>query len=137
MNVSSLQLSNGNLSVTINEESNAKVKKVGVDDGTLYYETSDLEEGDTVVDVSNVYISSRGHLIVESEEPNMAKVDLGSVVGPQGPKGDTGDTGATGPQGPKGDTGNTGPQGPQGISPTFSIENGHLYADYDHPYSGS
>ena len=137
MNVRSLQLSNGNLSVTINEESDAKVKKVGVDNGNLYYETSDLEEGDTVVDVSNVFISSRGHLIVASEEPNMAKVDLGSVVGPQGPKGDTGATGATGPQGPKGDTGNTGPQGPQGISPTFSIENGHLYADYDNPYSGS
>lgn len=137
MNVSSLQLSNGNLSVTINEESNAKVKKVGVDNDTLYYETSDLEEGDTVVEVSDVYISSSGHLIVESEEQNMAKVDLGSVIGPQGPKGDTGNTGATGPQGPKGDTGATGPQGPQGISPTFSIENGHLYADYDHPYSGS
>lgn len=65
----------------------------------------------------------------------MAKVDLGNVVGPQGPKGDTGNTGATGPQGPKGDTGNTGPQGPQGITPTFSIENGHLYADYDNPYT--
>lgn len=62
-------------------------------------------------------------------------------TGPQGPKGATGDTG---PQGPKGETGAAGPQGPRGatgpqgepgISPTFSIENGHLYADYDNPYT--
>ena len=60
------------------------------------------------------------------EGDEMAKVDLGQVIGPQGPKG------ATGPQGPKGDTG---PQGAQGISPTLSIEGGHLYADYDNPYT--
>ena len=41
----------------------------------------------------------------------MAKVDLGQVVGPQGA------------------------QGEPGISPTFTIENGHLFADYDNPYS--
>ena len=69
------------------------------------------------------------------EGDEMAKVDLGQVIGPQGPKG------ATGPQGPKGDTGpqgpkgDTGPQGAQGISPTLSIEGGHLYADYDNPYT--
>lgn len=104
-----------------------------------------------------------GHLIAfykEGEE--MAKVDLGQVVGPQGPAGAKGATGAQGPkgdpgeqgpQGPKGDTGaqgpkgDTGAQGPQGargatgpagkdgISPTFSIEGGHLYADYDNPYT--
>ena len=60
------------------------------------------------------------------EGDKMAKVDLGQVVGPQGAKGDTG------PQGVKGDTG---PQGAPGISPTFTIENGHLFADYDNPYS--
>ena len=86
----------------------------------------------------------------------MAKIDLGRVVGPQGPAGAKGDTGPqgpaggkgntgpqgpagdTGPQGPAGDTGPQGPQGPQGepgISPTFSIEGGHLYADYDKPYT--
>ena len=59
----------------------------------------------------------------------MAKVDLGQVVGPQGAKGDTG------PQGVKGDTGPRGAQGEPGISPTFTIENGHLFADYDNPYS--
>ena len=78
---------------------------------------------------------------------DMAKIDLGQVVGPQGAKGDTGptgpqgakgDTGPTGPQGAKGDTGPTGPAGKDGISPTFSIESdGHLYADYDNPYTPS
>ena len=53
-------------------------------------------------------------------------------IGPQGPAGEKGDTGAQGPQGPRGATG---PQGESGISPTFSIENGHLYADYDNPYT--
>lgn len=86
-----------------------------------------------------------GHLIAfykEGEE--MAKVDLGQVVGPQGPagakgatgaQGPKGDTGAQGPQGEKGATGATGPAGKDGISPTFSIEGGHLYADYDNPYT--
>lgn len=57
----------------------------------------------------------------------MAKVDLGQVVGANGAKGDMGATGPQGPQGPKGDN---------GITPTFSIENGHLFADYDTPYTG-
>lgn len=94
-----------------------------------------------------------------NEEGNMAKVNLGRVVGPQGPKGETGaqgpkgatgpqgpqgikgDTGERGPQGIKGDTGERGPQGPQGkqgISPTFEIdESGNLLADYDNPYDPS
>lgn len=68
----------------------------------------------------------------------MAKVDLGNVVGPQGAKGDTGPQGIQGergPQGVKGDTGPRGAKGEPGISPTFTIENGHLFADYDNPYS--
>lgn len=84
------------------------------------------------VKAKNFIVNAQGHLIAEGE--NMAKVDLGSVVGPQGPKGDTGATGATGP---KGDTGATGPQGPRGITPTFSLSNGHLYVDYDTPYTGT
>ena len=56
------------------------------------------------------------------EDENMAKVDLGQVVGAQGQPGQ------------KGDPGEPGAPGKDGISPTFSIENGHLYADYDHPY---
>lgn len=53
------------------------------------------------------------------EGETMAKVDLGQVVGAQG---------ETGPKGEQGIAGK------DGISPTFSIENGHLYADYDNPY---
>lgn len=55
--------------------------------------------------------------------------------GPQGPAGEKGETGDTGPQGPKGATGARGPQGEAGISPTLSIKNGHLFADYDNPYT--
>lgn len=82
-----------------------------------------------------------GHLIAEMDD--MSKVDLGQVVGDKGEKGDTGATGATGA---KGDTGATGAQGAKGdkgdkgddgITPTFSIENGHLFADYDNPYTGA
>ena len=57
------------------------------------------------------------------EGDNMAKVDLGQVIGAPGAKGDPG---------PKGDPGQ---KGDPGISPTFTIENGHLFADYDNPYS--
>lgn len=70
----------------------------------------------------------------------MAKIDLGNVVGPQGA---TGATGATGPKGATGATGATGAKGDKGdkgdagISPTFTVENGHLYADYDNPYTPS
>ena len=60
------------------------------------------------------------------EGDKMAKVDLGNVVGPAGVKGDTG---------PQGIQGVKGEQGAPGISPTFTIENGHLFADYDNPYS--
>lgn len=83
----------------------------------------------------------KGELIVEyMEDGKMAKVNLGKVVGERGA------TGATGPVGPAGAKGNTGPAGPAGvkgdkgepcISPTFSIEGGNLYADYDHPYTPS
>ena len=74
----------------------------------------------------------------------MAKVDLGNVVGPQGPKGEQGAQGPKGEQGAQGPKGEQGAQGPKGnpgkdgISPTFSIESdGHLYADYDHPYKST
>lgn len=72
---------------------------------------------------------SRGNLYAYYKEDTvMAKIDLGSVVGP---KGDTGARGETGPKGAPGEP------GANGISPTFTIENGHLYADYDNPYTGS
>lgn len=64
------------------------------------------------------YINDAGDLICRITEGGeiMSEVNLGHVVGSQGP------------QGPEG------PQGPQGISPTFYIQNGNIYADYDHPY---
>ena len=65
----------------------------------------------------------------------MAKVDLGQVVGAQGEPGPKGEPGERGPQGAQGERGPQGVAGKDGISPTFSIENGHLYADYDHPYT--
>lgn len=74
----------------------------------------------------------------KKEDGTMAKVNLGSVVGPAGPKGATGSAGPKGdrgPQGERGPQGATGPKGDPGISPTFSIEDGNLYADYDNPYT--
>lgn len=117
LNITDLKLNEGRLEAIINSIDTLpkNVVKVAVENGRLiaYY---------------------------NEEENALAKVDLGQVVGPQGatgPQGPKGDTGATGPQGPKGDTGATGPQGAKGdngITPTFSITDGHLFADYDNPY---
>lgn len=52
-------------------------------------------------------------------------------AGPEGPQGPQGEKGATGNTGPRGATG---PAGADGISPTFTLEDGILYADYDNPY---
>ena len=73
--------------------------------------------------VGEMRIDSEGDLwaFYYDEVGNMAKVNLGHVVGP---KGETGATGATGAK------------GEDGISPTFSIDaNGDLLADYDNPYN--
>lgn len=69
--------------------------------------------------VGEMRIDSDGDLwaFYYDEVGNMAKVNLGHVVGD------------------KGETGPKGEQGLQGISPTFSIDaNGDLLADYDNPY---
>ena len=105
------------------------------------------------MNIDHFNIEGNNLIAYYKEGGTMAKVDLGSVVGPQGPTGKTGPqgpAGKTGPQGPAGDTGpqgptgktgpqgpagKTGPQGPAGISPRFSVEGGHLYADYDNPYT--
>ena len=91
------------------------------------------------MNLTKVYIEN-GSLIAEyMEGNNMAKVDLGQVVGPRGPIGETGPRGPAGETGPRGPIGETGPQGSagtNGITPTFSIEGGHLFADYEHPYDG-
>lgn len=76
--------------------------------------------------VGEMRIDSDGDLwaFYYDEVGNMAKVNLGHVVGAKG------DTGA------KGNPGQKGEQGLQGISPTFSIDdNGDLIADYDNPYN--
>jgi hypothetical protein len=103
------KLVNGNLKVEY-ENNTPYTANFFIKDGELYLK---LTEGGTV----------------------MALVDLGNVVGP---KGDTGE------QGPKGDTGAQGPQGAAGITPTFVLGDGtggttagHLYADYDNPYTPS
>lgn len=73
--------------------------------------------------VGEMRIDSEGDLwaFYYDEVGNMAKVNLGHVVGA---KGETGATGATGAK------------GEDGISPTFSIDaNGDLLADYDNPYN--
>ena len=76
--------------------------------------------------VTGCYIEN-GDLICEyKEDDNMAKINLGRVVGEKGEQGAPGKDGAPGAKGAKGDP---------GISPTFSIEGGNLYADYDNPYT--
>lgn len=65
----------------------------------------------------------------------MAKINLGRVVGEKGDTGPAGPAGATGATGPAGPAGAKGAKGDPGISPTFSIEGGDLYADYDNPYT--
>lgn len=106
--------------------------------------------------IYDAYINEDGHLIVEYDNQTpysvtfyieqgilycrfmeggtvMSVIDLGNVMGPQGP------AGPTGPQGPAGANGT---DGTDGISPSFFIGDGtggttegHLYADYDNPYT--
>lgn len=115
-----------------NLPSGFKILDVYIDDGELKIEY----ENKTPYSVT-FYIES-GNLFCKFIEGGviMALVDLGNVIGPQGA------TGATGPQGPTGATGAQGPAGADGISPTFVLGDGtggtiegHLYADYDNPYT--
>lgn len=79
--------------------------------------------------VHRCYIEN-GDLICEYKDgDSMAKVNLGRVVGEKGDRGEQGLPGKNGTNGTKGE------KGDPGISPTFSIENGNLYADYDNPYT--
>ena len=134
-----------------NESYNSMCFLVGPISGTLpsgfkIYDAW-LEDGHLKIEYENntgysvLFFIENGHLKVKFIEGGvvMALVDLGNVIGPQGP---TGATGATGPQGPTGATGPQGPAGADGISPTFVIGDGtggttagHLYADYDNPYT--
>lgn len=133
LNISDLQLDNGILNARINDVTSLpkNVVKVAVENGHLiaYY---------------------------NEEENVVSKVDLGNVVGPPGTAATIAvgsvSTGAAGSNAtvqnsgtssaavldftiPRGNTGAKGDKGDDGVTPTFSIENGHLYVDYDNPYT--
>ena len=83
-------------------------------------------EDDSAMYIENFSVE-KGHLYATYRKDNnqMAKVDLGQVIGPVGPKGDTGakgDTGPQGPVGPKGDKGATGAKGDTGAKGTQGIQ---------------
>lgn len=98
-----------------------KIIDVKLDDGQLkinYNNDSEYDNCHFYIEDGELYVKFYKGGIV------MALVDLGNVVGPQG---------VQGPQGVKGD---------DGISPTFILGDGtggttagHLYADYDNPYT--
>lgn len=108
---------NGDLTAIINEGITIPLKNVSIENGRLYaqYVNGQINK------IENLEIINGRLIVYYKEDNNMAKIDLGQVVGPAGPKGDKGDRGTN---------------GTNGISPTFTIENGHLYADYDHPVNG-
>ncbi len=145
--------------VDINTGSTNVIRNFSVEGGHLFAETVDADNAQRI---SSVGIE-QGRLIVKGEN-DMAKVDLGQVVGARGQDGaaatitiGTVTTGAAGsnasvtnagttsaavlnftiPRGNAGQNGQNGTNGQDGITPTFTIENGHLYADYDNPYTGS
>lgn len=107
--INSVQLLNNELIVTINEGNGLFVTGCYIENGNLICEYKD---GD-----------------------NMAKINLGRVVGEKGEQGAPGKDGAPGTPGRDGTPGAKGAKGDPGISPTFSIEDGNLYADYDNPYT--
>ena len=52
---------------------------------------------------------------------DMAKIDLGQVVGPQGPAGERGPQGPAGDPGPQGPAGERGPQGFLQLFPSIPV----------------
>lgn len=82
------------------------------------------------------YINDDGILVCRIYEDGeiMTEISLGNVIGPPGPQGERGPQGIQGIQGETGAPGAPGADGADGITPTFFIEDGDLYADYDHPY---
>ena len=96
-----------------------------------------MTEGHLILEYNNDHNTTIDHFEIENGHlyafylrgENMAKVDLGKVVGERGIQGEQGIPGKNGKDGVPGKNGK------DGISPTFSIESdGHLYADYDNPY---
>lgn len=153
MHVESLSIENSNLIATYRKDDGSMAK---VNLGQVVPDIA--ATASTGAAGSNASVAKTGSGASVSFAFTIPRGNTGAT-GPQGPKGDKGATGpagedgAPGPKGPKGDTGATGPRGPQGeqgpqgargatgpagadgISPTFSIEDGILYADYDNPYT--
>ena len=86
------------------------------------------------IGIGTVTTGAAGSQASASISGTTGDVELNLTIprGDKGPAGEKGNTGARGPQGPAGAKGQ---QGEPGISPTFKITNGHLYADYDNPYT--
>ena len=131
-----------------NDEKNVTVDHFNIENGHLY---AFYIGGGTMakVDLGKV-VGDQGPQgpqgLKGDEGPRGPQGDQGprGYKGDPGPQGLPGAQGAQGPKGPQGEQGEQGPQGPQGnpgkdgISPTFIIESdGHLYADYDNPYTPS
>ena len=144
MHVESLSIENSNLIATYRKDDGSMAKvNLGqvVPDIAATASTGAAGSNATVAktgsgaSVSFAFTIPRGNTGATGPQgPAGAKGAKGDT-GPQGPAGAKGAKGDTGPQGPKGATGATGPAGADGISPTFSIEDGNLYADYDNPYT--
>lgn len=107
---------NGNLSAIVNGGVSQPLKNVSIENGHLYAQYVDGQ----INEIENLEIIDGRLIVTYKEGSEMAKIDLGQVVDP---KGDTGEKGEQGEQ------------GKAGISPTFTIEGGHLFADYDNPYN--
>ena len=120
--------SDGNLSAIVNEGITQPLKNVSIENGHLYA----LYVDGQINKIEKLEIIDGRLIVTYKDGTNMSKIDLGSVVGP---KGDRGEQGPKGDPGEKGKQGVQGVQGKPGISPTFSVEGGHLFADYDHPYN--
>lgn len=131
---------NGVLSV-INDPEKSGWKNFYMQGGHVFGERREgdmaaVDLGQVVPDIGigTVTTGAAGSQASASISGTTGDVELNLTIprGDKGPAGEKGNTGARGPQGPAGAKGQ---QGEPGISPTFKITNGHLYADYDNPYT--
>ena len=117
MHVESLSIENSNLIATYRK-----------DDGSM----AKVNLGQVVPDIAaTASTGAAGSNATVAKTGSGASVSFAFTI----PRGNTGATGPQGERGPQGAKGATGPAGADGISPTFSIEDGNLYADYDNPYT--
>lgn len=123
MHVESLSIENSNLIATYRK-----------DDGSM----AKVNLGQVVPDIAaTASTGAAGSNATVAKTGSGASVSFAFTIprGNTGATGPAGEDGAPGPKGPQGVRGATGPAGADGISPTFSIEDGNLYADYDNPYT--